>query len=490
MCLDHSAHGLRANHAIFQGPLPVQITYDETPTPEGYRSWPGGAELGPTMQTWRVQTRGFSDGRDENGERVEPGIVATPEGFLDSPDAEIVSGGLNMKGPRSVAIGRHGNLTLWGFHARPDRLTPDARNAFVNTVVWTAGFDGQRPLVRNVARSRDGVEGVLSFSRAIRTSWDSMNEWIDEQNAELEALRAEAATRELDDDERQRLEGVPRKKQSFEAFAEERLRRYHGDERFELFGTDVDAHARWYEEHLEYLVWNADDYRFDVDPNALALGLSNREVDSLYDAIDLIVDADETDDEIDEQSARALVFLARYTGQALGTRDEWTAWLDQVEERLFFSDVGGYRFFVEPLPPGAIEPPDPGNDKVSFAASLVDGDDGPQLVLRVRLAPGWHLYDRVPPSAPYTVLSIDGDLAGPLSARGAWTRPRSAPYPGTPGITVWEHRVEFTRAVNVDSSESTADLGSISIAFQVCDDQRCLRPTQLEVPIVDRREAR
>lgn len=490
MCLDHSAHGLRVNHPIFQGPLPVHITYDETPTPEGYRKWPGGSELGATMRTWRVQTRGFSDGPDASGERVEPGIVATPEGFLDSPDAEIISGGLNMKGPRSVAIGRHGNLTLWGFHARPDRLTPAARNAFVNTVVWTAGFDGQRQLVRNVARSRDGVEGVLSFSRAVRSSWESMNAWIDEQNAELDALRAESSTRELSDDERSRIESPPRAKQTFEAFAEDRLRRYHGGERFERFGTDIDAHARWYDEHLEYLIWNDDDYRFDVDPNALALELSNREVDSLRDAVGLIIDPDETDDEIDEQSARALVFLARYTGQTLGTREEWTAWLDQVEGRLFFSDVGGYRFFAEPLPPGAIDPPEPGANKVSFAASLVDGEDGPQLVLRARLSPGWHLYERVPASAPYTALHIDDDLSAPLEARGQWTRPRGAPYPGTPGITVWEGRVEFTLPVSIGGADGDVDLGAISIAFQVCDAQRCLRPTELEIEIVDRREAR
>jgi hypothetical protein len=490
MCLDHSAHGLRETHPIFEGPLPVDITYDEIPTPEGYRSWPGGAELGPTMQTWRVQSRGFSDGPDASGERVEPGIVSTPEGFLDSPEAEIVSGGINMKGPRSVAIGRHGSLTLWGFSARPDRLTPSGRNAFVNTVAWTAGFDGAQRLVKKVHRSRAGVEGVLSFSRSLRSSWESFNAWIDEYNAENEALEAEAKSRELTGAEKSRLARGPREKQTFEAYAEESLRRYHGDALYEAHGSDVDGYAAWYAENLEYLRWSEDDYRFVLDPNAKALGLSNRELDSLWAAVDLIFDADEKDDEIDEQSARALVFLARYTGQPLGTRAEWTAWLDQVEERLFFSDVGGYRFFVEPLPPGAIEPGEPGPEKVRFAASLVDGDDGPLLVLRARLSPGWHLYDRVAQNAPYTALSIDDDLAGSLSASGTWTRPRGAPYPGTPGITVWEHRVEFTRAVTLASANGATDLGSIAIAFQVCDDQRCLRPTELEVPIVDRRDAR
>lgn len=488
MCLDHSAHGLRENHTVFGGPRPIELTYEDTPSPEHYATWPGGDELGATLRTLRIQTRGFGDGRDESGFRVEPGIVSTPEGFLDSPDTEIVSGGLNMKGSRSVAIGRQGNLVLWGFHARPEFLTANGRHLFVNTVAWASEFDGHRPLVRSVARSRDGVEGVLSFSRDLAAGWASYVEWIDEYNAENERLVAEAESRELEPHEESRLERGPRERPTLEAYSEERLRRYHGDALYERFGGDVDAYAAWYAEHLEYLVWSSDDYRFTLDETAQALGLSNREVDSLWSAIDLVLDAE---DLVGDAAAGtpattelARRFLAAYTDQDFATGAEWEAWLTSVEPRLFFSDVGGYRFFVEPLPPGPIEPAEPGDAKVAFAASLVEGEDGTELVVRARLTDGWHLYALVPPGQPYVEVALGDAFGDGLAASGdGWSSPRAVPYAGTRGVLVLEGRCEWRRPVTVSGDA----LGAVTISYQVCDAHRCLRPTQVEVPIVDRR---
>lgn len=482
MCLDHFAHGLRENHAVFQGPLPIELTYEERPTPEHYATWPGGDELGANMPMVRIQTRGFSDGRDEDGTRMEPGIVSTPEGFGDSPDTEIISGGLNMKGPRSVAIGRQGNLVLWGFYASPQHLTETGQHLFVNTVAWASAFDGHRPLVAKVARSRDGVEGMLSFSRSLRASWEDWVAWVDEYNAENERLADEARTRELEPHEASRLERGPRERPTFEAYSEERLVRYHGEELYAQYGDDIDAYASWYDAHLEYLNWSADDYRFVLDENALALGLSNREVDSLWSAIDLVLDAEQgVEGASDPAAARA--FLVAYTDQTHATGAEWEAWLEGVEARLFFSDVGGYRFFVEPLPPGAIEPDEPGNEKVAFAASLVEGDDGPELVLRARLSDGWHLYARVPPGQPYTAVGLDDAFGAGLSAAGDWSAPPAGPYKGARGVLVWEGRCEWRRPMTATG----ADLGSVTIRYQVCDAHRCLRPTSIDVPIVDRR---
>ena len=45
---------------------------------------------------------------------------------------------------------------------------------------------------------------------------------------------------------------------------------------------------------------------------------------------------------------RALRLLQRYTNEKFDTAAEWRKWLDQNRSRLFFSDVGGYKFFVGP----------------------------------------------------------------------------------------------------------------------------------------------
>ena len=117
-CLGSSAHGLAPSHDIFQKPLKVNLVFDEIPTPPQYFAASAGSPIGQTIRVWRVQTKDFPE--------IDPGLVSDPYGFEDSPDAEIISAGLNSKGPYSVALGRQGNFFLWGFSASPRDMTPEA----------------------------------------------------------------------------------------------------------------------------------------------------------------------------------------------------------------------------------------------------------------------------------------------------------------------------------------------------------------------------
>ena len=76
------------------------------------------------------------------------GMVSRPGGFEDSPEAEIISGGVSAKTWDAVAIGRHGNFLHWGFAALSDDMTDEARDVFANAVVYIAGFAGQTPVAR------------------------------------------------------------------------------------------------------------------------------------------------------------------------------------------------------------------------------------------------------------------------------------------------------------------------------------------------------
>ncbi len=97
---------------------------------------------------WRVQTEGYQD-----GSRQLIGLVSDFNGFLDSPDTEVLSSGVNTKGPSSVAIGRHGNFLQWGFAASPTWMTDEAKLVFVNAIHYIAKFDGQAPVARKVRGS-------------------------------------------------------------------------------------------------------------------------------------------------------------------------------------------------------------------------------------------------------------------------------------------------------------------------------------------------
>ena len=99
------------------------------------------------MKVWRVQTKDYPE--------IDPGLVSDLYGFADSPDAEVIAQGVAGKGPDTLALGRQANFFLWGFSALPADMTPSGQRLFVNVVSYMRKFDGQMPLVRKTARSRE-----------------------------------------------------------------------------------------------------------------------------------------------------------------------------------------------------------------------------------------------------------------------------------------------------------------------------------------------
>jgi hypothetical protein len=274
------AHGVVPTHAIFHKPHQVAIRYEDLPTPENYRHWPGGEKLGKTMKGWKVQTKKFPE--------IDPGLVSDPYGFADSPDAEVISSGLNSKGPDAVVLGRHGNFFLWGFSAQPSDMTPEMRTCFVNTVHYIKKFDGQKPLVRKTSSGREWALVCAGYLKQI-SSEDFIN-------------------RNFPEDLRRR------------------------------FGKDPEKYLAYYKENLEYL--HRSNNHVVVDEDVKGLGLSNRRVELLDRCVALL--------EKGEQAELALRVLKRYTAETFIEAKEWRAWLDKNRDRLFFTDVGGYKFLVGP----------------------------------------------------------------------------------------------------------------------------------------------
>ena len=79
-------------------------------------------------------------------------------------------------------------------------------------------------------------------------------------------------------------------------------------------------------------------YSLKIDEDAKALGISNRDIKLLYKAVDFLQKG--------EQTVMAQRILERYTKEKFETAGEWKQWLDTNKNRLFFSDSGGYIWFV------------------------------------------------------------------------------------------------------------------------------------------------
>jgi len=218
-------------------------------------------------------------------------VVARAYGFTDSPDTEVLIKGFNLgKEYGAVGVGRHGNFLQWGYSAPPSKMTKAGRKFFLNCICYISRFDGKAPLIRRASSHR------------------------------LNALGLAAVINRISGD----------KKEFFT--------RTFPPELWGKYGSDPDGLVQYYRENLEFVYR---DKVFRIDRELKLLGIdSNRSLDTLGRLIGLLQDETHAD------TARNL--LGRYTNQSFESAEEWQSWFDSKRDRIYFSDVGGYKFLVVP----------------------------------------------------------------------------------------------------------------------------------------------
>ena len=227
--------------------------------------------------------------RIQNTGKDNGGVVARSWGFNDSPDAEVLTPGFNDgKENGAVGVGRHGNFLQWGFSAPPSQMTEAGRRFFLNCVCYIHQFDGKGPLVRQIRNDR--MQTVLL------------------------ALLVDKIT------DKNFLQSI---------FPSQLLKEY---------GRDPKGLAKYYQDNFERIYWDRV-YLVDVELGQLGIE-SNRKVGSLQRIIALLRDRN--------TAVTARLLLERYTEESFKTPGEWHAWFTRNRERIYFSDVGGYKFRVVP----------------------------------------------------------------------------------------------------------------------------------------------
>jgi hypothetical protein len=233
------------------------------------------------MRVWLVQRIGKPGG----------GAVADGEGFIDSPDAEILALGFNTgKAYGSVGIGRQGNFLQWGYSAPPSQMTDAGRRLFLNCVYYIHKFDGKTPLIRR-----------RTVARLALAHWGAIINTIQGDQKEF-------------------------------------FLSHFPEELYGKYSRDPAGLVKYYRENLE---WVYDDQVFKVDEDIKGLGIdSNRKVASLQRLIELLDDV--------PHATTAKKLLSRYTECSFETPAQWRQWFDQNKTRIYFTDTGGYKFKVIP----------------------------------------------------------------------------------------------------------------------------------------------
>jgi hypothetical protein len=177
---------------------------------------------------------------------------------------------------------------MWGYSAPPSKMTDAGTKLFLNCVHYITRFDGRAPLIRRASSHR------------------------------MNAIRLAALITRIKD------------KRFFSgAFGPDLKKKYDGD---------PDGLVKYYKDDFE-LIYR--DRTYVVDSELKSLGInSNREIATLERLISLLKD------EKNAETARSL--LARYTNQSFREPETWQSWFEQNKERIYFTDVGGYKFLVIP----------------------------------------------------------------------------------------------------------------------------------------------
>ena len=427
-CLRDKLHTIRLDHPIFHGPLTVTPTLTQEVDPV----------TGRTVGMWKVQEKMGS-----------PGLVTAVEQFLDADDSEIISGGINMKGDHGVALVREANLFLWGPIANPRLMTEEARRAFVNTVVYMKQFDGAK-----------------------QTSWRGLH-----GRRELEMVLATKDLRRMLSPDRAYNDFLPTL--------------------IDKYSDSIEKYRAYYGPNLGYVRQPHGAIWFEVDEDAKSLGIANNDPRLLEKCVELLSNSSE--------APKALRLLQRYTGLSLTDATAWQDWLRQNRDKLYFSDSYDYRFFTGPAGPAptpaslrtavdamsVTEPTDVAPVSVgATVATYFHSKEGNfskkgalvTLVVRLKVADGWHVYAQVPQDVPYTPIKIDAQLPDALHWNEDWQTPL-ATNGDVPDLMEYRGDVFFTRQFYSSATAKAKINGNVQ--FQVCDVQQCMPAAKasFEVPV-------
>lgn len=241
-------------------------------------------------------------------------LVADAEGNHDSgwctyvyehaqaPELELLCGGINSKTPKAGAVWRQGNLLHFGFQQSPAEMNESGRALLVNAIAYISRFTEDRPIIHTPSGFFPGAQRIFD-----RGAIDRLTRNTERDLSVLKYYTSEVLY--------EKLQGLSR-----------------------------DELSAWYGEHQPWI--HADGSgKLSIDEEARSFGPGPATADFLPRAIQALREGGARA----EQAGR---LLERYVPDGPARRDnaeEWAVWHAENRPYLFFSDTGGYRWYIDTL---------------------------------------------------------------------------------------------------------------------------------------------
>ncbi len=484
LCLAGDALGWKPDHPIFQGPFKVNIKTGMKPTPS--TAFEYGKIYGYTLpeetEMWTVQSKDYI-----NDQSYRIGMVSRPWGYLDSPETEIISGGVSGKSIDAVAIGRHANFLHWGFSASPTYLTEAGKAALANAIVYISQFAGQHVIARKLNESiatRDNVD--VQKYLASKDAWQESMAEMRQFYITMDSIQQIAKAKVEQGEELSSLEkmyiNVPLEQRKEPTYAEYLKQRYPN--LYHIFGDDADEYARFYEKNRGWFHPDETGYDLDIDEEVRTLGIANNDIRLLDTCITML--------EQGENVELATSVLQRYTLCRFTTPTEWRNWYDTYKEQLFFTESGGWLWLVNTMDrtvPGndysvlkseekaeaeapALQAETDKQNPVALSATVNTLENGNrELVIRMKIHDGYHTYAHVSDADPYIATDIQIELPEGCSMEGDMTIPAFTSLAGTE-TTVYTGECLFRQQI---AGQGTGE-ATCTVTYQCCDNSICFPP--------------
>lgn len=288
-CLGPVAYGLK-EHQIFKTPIAIDVkatTKIGTPGTFSHEIKEPMVDVLPLVDNIKNFATVVRDYR--------PGWCTYYYEFADVPEVEFFCGGINDKTPRASALWRQGNLLHFGFQQSPKELNETGKAMLVNAVVYISKFSEDRPI--DVTPSVFGKEKVAESRRLAKGSLNS--NW---------------ATNEF----------TPATLGSFQRQKPEEAK-------------------KWWDENGRWLHPGPGNF-LEVDKEAKGLGVAYDSEEFLSKTVAALKE--------DKTKDAAANVLARYFPEGPGVNAEVAAWEKWAKENgpyLFYSELGCYRWYIDPL---------------------------------------------------------------------------------------------------------------------------------------------